>query len=85
MLDDEPRTDPFDLDDLDSKSQESRHLLRNCVFLLITGILIFSLASTSILTYFAIARQERGIAERSEFPTQREEQPIVPQATVEAT
>ena len=85
MLDDEPRTDPFDLDDLDTKSQESRHLLRNCVFLLITGMLIFSLASTSILTYLAIARQERGIAERSEFPTQREEQPIVPQATVEAT
>lgn len=58
MFDDDPRSEPFHIDD-DYEEPSRSPRARSCLFLFITSLLIISLAGSSILAYFLINRASR--------------------------
>jgi TolB protein len=83
MIDDEPQSGPYQYD-FDEPERHSR--ARSCLFLTITVVLILSLAGSSILAYFALARPSRSASDDSGAPLTIEinSQPTAAPATVAA-
>jgi hypothetical protein len=83
MFDDEPHPDPYHLDANDDEPARGLRAY-SCLFLIVTLLLIVSLAGSSLLAYFLIDRSSRSSSADQVRNPISEEQPTAAPATVAA-
>jgi TolB protein len=87
MFDDEPRPDPYNLNSQEDESPRGSRP-RSCLFLIVTVLLVASLAGSSLLTYFLIDRSARSRSNANlalEGETPRSEPTAAPATVVALT